>query len=75
MQQFLWNDAHADSYQLVIGDAPGGTTYGVFPPAGTTATTIVVTGLPTDGRTIYVKLWSRNGSTWLARSFSFVTGP
>ena len=30
-----------------------------------------VTGLPTDGRTLYVRLWSRTGSTWLARDYTY----
>jgi hypothetical protein len=31
-----------------------------------------VSGLPTDGRTLYVRLWSRINGTYQVRDFSFV---
>jgi hypothetical protein len=34
-----------------------------------------VTGLPVDGRPLYVRLYSAFGGTWYFRDFSYRAGP
>src|SRR6185437_5729696 len=64
-QMFQWNAAPgAMLYQLWIGRSPGAYDIGYFPAEGTTGTSWTVDGLPTDGRTLYVTLWSSIGGTY-----------
>jgi len=68
-------------YRLSVGITPGGNE--LFSQGGvTTALAATVPGLPTDGRTIYVRLWSSIGGAWqfndytfTARSTTTTTGP
>lgn len=71
---FTWTNAGASLYQLQIGTAPGAADIGTFPPAGTAATTITVTGLPLNGGTIYVRLLSLIGATWSFNDYMYNTG-
>jgi hypothetical protein len=57
-QTFAWNDGGASLYQVWVGSALGFHDLGYFPSAGTTALSTIVSGLPVDGRTLYVRLWS-----------------
>jgi len=41
-----------------VGSALGFHDLGYFPSAGTTELSTMVSGLPVDGRTLYVRLWS-----------------
>ena len=34
-----------------------------------------VTGLPTDGRVLYVRLYSAINGTWYSRDFTYRSGP
>ena len=71
-QAFSWNAAAgATLYQLWIGSTPGAYDVGYYPPAGTTGTSLTVSGLPTDGRTLYVRLHSAIGGAWQFRDFTF----
>ncbi len=56
-QLFSWTDngAGATAYWLYVGSTPGGSQY--YSQSVGTATSNTVTGLPTDGSTIYIRLW------------------
>ncbi|ABF40909.1 Fibronectin, type III [Candidatus Koribacter versatilis Ellin345] len=70
-QLFQWSGgAGISQYSLYIGNTRGAHDI-AFINAGTSSS-YDVTGLPTDGRTFYVTLYSLNGSTWLAKSYSYV---
>lgn len=72
-QTFTWNAAPgAMLYQLWVGTMPGADDIGFFPAAGTTGTSVMVSGLPTDGRTLYVRLWSAIGGTYQSRDFVYM---
>ena len=71
-QRFEWNDAGATSFQLWIGNTPGAHDIGYFPPAGTSDHSVTVTGLPTDGRTLYVTLYSVVDGAYQSRAFTYV---
>ena len=72
---FQWNDAGASLYQLWVGTSPGAFDLGYYPASGTTVTSVSVTGLPVDGRALYVRLYSAFGGTWYFRDFSSRAGP
>src|SRR5438034_720359 len=72
-QMFQWNAAPgAMLYQLWIGNSPGAYDIGYFPAAGTTGTSVMVNGLPTDGRTLYVTLWSSISGTYYSTSAMYM---
>jgi glucose/arabinose dehydrogenase len=74
-QLFSWNDAGASLYQLWVGSAPGAYDYGYFPACGTTSTSTTATGLPTDGRSLYVRLHSLIDGTYYFRDFTYFAAP
>ena len=70
-QLFQWNDAGASLYQVWVGNSPGTYDLGYFPAAGTTGTSTTVSGLPTDGRTLYVRLWSNIGGEYYSKDYAY----
>ena len=64
-QTFTWNysGVNVDQWALFVGGTVGGSEHST---AGATnnATTTTINGLPTDGSTIYVRLWYRVGTVW-----------
>jgi hypothetical protein len=60
---FQWAAGNATQFGLWIGSTGVGSSNLAAPPSGT-ATSYTVTGLPTDGRTIYVRLWSVVNGIW-----------
>jgi len=73
---FAWNAASGASlYQVWVGTSPGTYDIGYYPSTGTTTTTTTATGLPTDGRTLYVRLYSAIGGSWYYRDFTYRSGP
>lgn len=59
---FEWADVGAEAYFLSIGRAPGDDSYVRFDAAG--ATRVVASELPTDGRTLHARLWTRHAGEW-----------
>jgi hypothetical protein len=59
---FSWTPvAGADSYWLDVGNSTG---QGDISAGATTATARTVSGLPCDGRTLFVQLWTHFASGW-----------
>ena len=58
-------------YWLEIGTTAGGTNL-LSTSAGTNRS-LAVSNLPTDGRTIYVRLWSQIGGGWQFNDYTYVT--
>ena len=58
----------AISYQLWVGSTVGGHDIAVGITTGLSTT---ISGLPTDGRTLYVRLYSYNGSTWTFSPYTY----
>ena len=68
---FTWTAGTGISqYTLYIGSTPGAHDID-YVNAGT-ATTKTVTNLPTNGGTLYITLYSLNGSTYLKNSYTYV---
>ena len=64
---FTWSSVNGSgSYGLYVGSSRGAGDYYRREEFGTRAT---VTGLPTDGRLLYVSLWSRVEGGWKAREY------
>jgi hypothetical protein len=70
-QLFQWNASGASLYQLWVGSTPGADDIGFFPQNGTTGTSATATGLPTDGRTLYVRLYSAINGAWQFQDFTY----
>jgi hypothetical protein len=60
---FSWSaGSSASAYSLVVGTTPGGIQ--VFQGQRTSQLTSSVSGIPTNGKPVYVRLWSLIGSDW-----------
>ena len=71
---FTWNDVGATSHSLWVGTGGVGT-YDLFGYSIAHTSPTTVTGLPTDGSTLYVRLWSMIGGAWYYRDYTYTTGP
>ena len=67
---FEWTAGiNVPSYQLTVGTTRGGAD--LFDQVVGLTLSTTVTGLPTDGRTVYVRLWSLVGSVWWFRDYTY----
>jgi hypothetical protein len=67
---FQWNGgASATEYWLDVGTVSG--QGNIFGRNVGLATSQLVTGLPTNGSTVFVRLWSKHGGVWDGNSYSF----
>jgi hypothetical protein len=67
---FVWSaGTGVTAYWLDVGTAPGQAN--IFGQNVGIATSQTVTGIPTDGSTIYVKLWTLLGGTWVSNEYTF----
>jgi hypothetical protein len=67
---FTWSSASgAGAYWLDIGTAAGG--FDLYSQGQALATSVTVNGLPTDGRIVYVRLWTVAGGTWQYNDYIF----
>lgn len=69
---FSWSSGTGvTQYWLYIGSTLGGSD--LFNQNQGTQRSVTVSGLPTDGRTLHVRLWSFIGGAWQFRDYTFVT--
>jgi hypothetical protein len=69
-QTFQWTAASGGlEYFLYIGTSPGANNW--FGQSMGTNTSITLAGFPRDGRTVYVRLWTRNSSGWQYNDFTY----
>lgn len=59
-----WASADADRYAVSAGDSPGSNRYDRALSLPSNTTQAVLEGLPEDGSTVHVRLWSRFDSDW-----------
>ncbi|HEX8174194.1 MAG TPA: S8 family serine peptidase [Pyrinomonadaceae bacterium] len=70
---FSWTAGScATDYWLFIGNTPGA--YDIYNVDQGLSLSRTVANLPTDGRTIYVTLWSLINGTWQYNQYSYKTG-
>jgi glucose/arabinose dehydrogenase len=60
-------------YQLDVGTAPAGTQ--VFSSGPVASLSATVTGVPTNGGTVYVRLWSSIGGNWEYDDYTYHAAP
>jgi hypothetical protein len=68
---FVWSagSGATTAYALLVGTAPGlGNIFVKNIPTGTSQT---VNGLPVDGSTVYVKLWTGSGGVWQFNDYTY----
>jgi subtilisin family serine protease len=71
---FVWSAvADAQQYWLDVGNAPGRGTY--YSGNAGLNTSRTVNTLPADGSTVYVRLYTRYGQTWVFNQYSYTSGP
>jgi hypothetical protein len=69
--QFQWNGGNGVSqYHLTIGTTGVGAN-NVYTQNQGTSLSATVTGLPANGSTVYVRLWSLIGSDWLSNDYTY----
>jgi hypothetical protein len=71
-QTLTWNNVGADYYQIWVGTTLGSHNLNVVNSTPTTAT---VTGFPANGTTVYVRLYSKFGTTWLFSDSTYTSNP
>jgi hypothetical protein len=71
-QNFSWTGTGVTEYWLYVGTSEGGQDILNSGSLGTSTSTIV-NGLPTDGSTVYVRLWHFEGGNWLNTDFTYTT--
>jgi hypothetical protein len=72
---FTWGAASgASSYWLDVGSAAGG--FDLFSQSAGTGTSQTVAGLPTNGGTVYLRLWTEFGGSWEFNDYTYIAaGP
>ncbi len=67
---FTWSAGYgAQSYWLDVGTWPGGTN--IFSQNIGLSTSQIVTGLPTNGSTVYVRLWTSLSGVWRFHDYTY----
>jgi hypothetical protein len=70
-QQFTWTPGtQSTAYWIDAGSTQGGNQYFQSGNIGN-VTTYNVSGLPTDGSTVYITLWSLVGGNWLNNQYTY----
>ncbi len=69
-QTFAWTGTGITEYWLYVGTSPGGQDILDSGSLGTSLST-TVNGLPTNGNTVYVRLWHLEGGVWLLTDFTY----
>ena len=74
---FQWSDptASVTDWWLNLGTSNGGYDLLNSGRLGGGTTSLLVSGLPTDGSTIHARLWFENGSGWHSRDVTFTAAP
>jgi len=70
-ETFTWSEGSGVSaYWLEAGTTPGGTQ--IFSGTPMTERSATVSGLPTNGCTVYIRLWSLKRSGWQCNDYTYV---
>ena len=66
---FTWGASLSAEYYLFVGTTAGGQE--IYSAGQGTSQSAGVTGLPNDGSTVHVRLWSRIGGAWLFNDYTY----
>ncbi|MCP4344032.1 MAG: hypothetical protein GY795_00720 [Desulfobacterales bacterium] len=61
-ETFAWSDSGSDGYWLWVGTSQGSNE--IYNGGHGTNTSATVSGLPSNGGDLYVRLWEKKGDTW-----------
>ena len=67
---FTWSGSLAAEYYLFVGTTAGGQE--IYSAGQGTNLSTGVTGLPNNGSTVHVRLWSRIGGAWLYSDYAYL---
>ncbi len=68
-ENFTWNDSGASGYWLWIGTSEGD--YDVYSANQGTGTSTVISDLPVNLETLYVRLWSKVNGVWIYNDYTY----
>jgi hypothetical protein len=66
---FQWSAGSATAYGMLVGSTQNGSD--IFVLQQTSARSVTVNNAPTDGRTVYVQLYSKVNNAWVANSYTY----
>ena len=66
---FTWSKGSANAYILTLGNSPGGAD--IYTSGQLQVLSTNVNNIPTDGRTVYVRLYSRVNNSWVSNSYTY----
>jgi hypothetical protein len=66
---FTWSAGSANAYALLVGTSPG--SGNIYTSSQLSVRSITANNIPTDGRTIYVRLYSRVNGSWVFNSYTY----
>ena len=66
---FQWSAGSATAYGLLVGSSPNGSD--IYSSTALHVLSITVNNIPTDGRTIYVRLYSQVNNSWVFNSYTY----
>jgi hypothetical protein len=66
---FSWSAGSAASYVFIVGSSLNGAD--IYNSGAITAHAATVNTIPTDGRTVYVSLYSNVNKSWLANKYTY----
>ncbi len=73
---FQWTPSDpATAYWIDVGSVAGGNQYYQSGSLSTNTRAATVSGLPTNGSTIYVTMYSLIGGQWLENAYTYTSGP
>ncbi len=73
---FQWDACdQASAYWIDVGSTPGGSQYHQSQSLPTTVFSAKVSGLPTNGSTVYVTMYSQVNGQWLYNQYTYTAAP
>jgi hypothetical protein len=71
---FQWTAGSATAYLLFVGSTPNG--HDIYASPVLHVQSVTVVNIPTDGRTIYVTLFSQVNGSWMPKIYTYkASGP
>jgi hypothetical protein len=74
-QTFTWDAGTGVTQYWLYAGTTGAGSLNLYNQTTGTGKTAAVPGLPTNGSTVYVRLWSLIGGTWVVNDYTYVAAP
>ena len=66
---FSWSAGSATAYRLLVGNSVGASD--IYGSTSVTVRSLTVNNIPSDGRTIYVRLFSKVKKSWITKDYTY----